>query len=200
MARPRKDPSKKPTKERILNAARQHFAHAGYAHGNLADIATEAGITRPSLLYHFDTKERLYRTVVGSAMDELAASLMGQMAVPGDFQTRLLTVTESFFDFLSEKPWFAPLILRDFIDGKGPVREFLMQQGAAIIDAIESWILDDGATIIPDGLNVRGALLQVICHALVRESSPDPLRERLWGAFDDPLQYSRLIFFKGSGQ
>ncbi|MBC8069692.1 MAG: helix-turn-helix transcriptional regulator, partial [Deltaproteobacteria bacterium] len=44
------------TPERILEAARAEFAAVGFAQAKLADIAARAGITRPSLLYHFGTK------------------------------------------------------------------------------------------------------------------------------------------------
>jgi len=198
MARPRKVPNQKPTKERVLIAARKHFASAGYAHANLADIANDVGITRPSLLYHFDSKEALYRAVVGSALEALGVNLIGQTTVVGTFEQRMLSVTQAYFDFIDEHPWFAALILRDLIDGMGPVREFLMQQGAGIIDAIELWVQAEGAQSLPPNLNVRGALLQVVSYALVRQAAPKALRERLWGSDEDPLQYTRLMFFGGS--
>ena len=70
-------------------------------------------------------------------------------------------------------------------------------------EAIESGTLAvptqaDGAQSLPPNLNVRGALLQVVSYALVRQAAPKALRERLWGSDEDPLQYTRLMFFGGS--
>ena len=63
------------TPTRILDAAEHAFAIAGLAGARLADIAGAAGIRRPSLLYHFSSKERLYGAVVERAFAVLTDTL-----------------------------------------------------------------------------------------------------------------------------
>ena len=58
--------------DRILEAARGEFAQHGYA-ARLQDIAERAGLTHPTLLYHFGSKERLYAAVIEQAMLDWAA-------------------------------------------------------------------------------------------------------------------------------
>src|SRR5919107_6198136 len=57
---------------RILEAARGEFALHGYG-ARLQDIAERAGLTHPTLLYHFKSKERLYAAVIEDAMLDWAA-------------------------------------------------------------------------------------------------------------------------------
>ena len=57
---------------RILEAARGEFALHGYS-ARLQDIAERAGLTHPTLLYHFKSKERLYAAVIEQAMLRLGA-------------------------------------------------------------------------------------------------------------------------------
>src|SRR3954449_5698465 len=60
------------SQERILEAARGEFALHGYS-ARLQDIAERAGLTHPTLLYHFGSKERLYAAVIEQAMFGWAA-------------------------------------------------------------------------------------------------------------------------------
>jgi TetR/AcrR family transcriptional regulator len=58
-------------RQRILQAARQRFAAAGYAGTSTTEIARLAAVTHPLVHHHFGNKEGLWRAVV----DELFADL-----------------------------------------------------------------------------------------------------------------------------
>ena len=59
------------SKASILEAARGEFALHGYS-ARLQDIAERAGLTHPTLLYHFKSKEGLYAAVIEQAMMDLS--------------------------------------------------------------------------------------------------------------------------------
>jgi len=52
------------TREQILDAAVHLFAVKGYAHTGMDEIAKEVGITKPAIYYHFESKEKLFRTLM----------------------------------------------------------------------------------------------------------------------------------------
>lgn len=57
-ARPRSQRSI--ARERMVEAALEQFAAQGYDRASLSDIAKPLGVTAPLLLYHFDSKEKLW--------------------------------------------------------------------------------------------------------------------------------------------
>ncbi|MBY9068154.1 TetR family transcriptional regulator [Hyphomonas sp. WL0036] len=58
-------------KNDILKSAVQIFARSGYEGASLMDIAAEAGTRHPLLLYHFGSKEELWRRTMAHIFDEL---------------------------------------------------------------------------------------------------------------------------------
>ena len=63
MGRPRATTQTVETAQRLLSAAEQEFGSKGFDRARLADIANIAGISRPSLLYHYNSKDALYAAV-----------------------------------------------------------------------------------------------------------------------------------------
>ncbi|HYY05440.1 MAG TPA: TetR family transcriptional regulator, partial [Candidatus Limnocylindria bacterium] len=60
------------SRERILGIALEAFAEKGFEGTRLADIAGPAGLSHPTLLYHFNSKEELYATVIAAAASDWA--------------------------------------------------------------------------------------------------------------------------------
>ena len=193
------------TAERILDAAEREFAAVGYAPARLADIAARAGIRRPSLLYHFASKELLYRAVVERAFDELGAELARFMGGGGEFEAELESVVESFAAFVDARRSIAALIVRELIDdpeddesaarrGGSPGRELMLERVVPLLDAVEAFIRTQGAGRIRPGLPVRAALVEVAGGLLLR-SCVGALREPLWGPGDHASLLAKTIFF-----
>ena len=65
---PLRDENARETRARILSAARGLFLGDGYATTSINDIATAAGVARPTVLTVFGTKAQLLRAVVDVAM------------------------------------------------------------------------------------------------------------------------------------
>src|SRR5262245_26835300 len=70
--RPRGRPSE-PTRARILAAAEEEFAAAGYDGARTVAIARRAGVTHAMLHYYFDTKAALHRAVLERVLAALTA-------------------------------------------------------------------------------------------------------------------------------
>lgn len=190
MGRPRENAHAVPTPQRILDAAEVAFGAHTFAEARLADIAKAALLRRPSLLYHFPTKDALYAAVVNRLFADLLARFAEAGARGCTPQEAIDGLFRAWLDFIAERPGFAPLVLRGIIDGQGPVRELLEGQLVPLLDQIEANIRRAGAA--PRSISVRAALLQIGSDSLVRVSSGS-LAGPLWGE-DDPMLTVRRLF------
>lgn len=62
------------TDEQILNAAAEVFTRLGYTRTTIADIATAAKSTRPTVYAYFASKEDIFRRLAERVRDQFAAS------------------------------------------------------------------------------------------------------------------------------
>lgn len=107
-------------KARLLLSALSHFAAKGYDGVQVKEVAEEAGVSKPTLYYHFGSKEGLFRqlclvalasmAVRIQAMVEpfLAAPIQGPQAV----EAACLKLAQSYVGLLLESQEFTGFILR----------------------------------------------------------------------------------------
>src|SRR5690349_22979314 len=68
----------------IVDAAMRVLARQGYARTSLMDIASEVGMSKGAVHYHFPTKEALMGQVLQTACDTVATRTMGAWTEGGD--------------------------------------------------------------------------------------------------------------------
>jgi TetR/AcrR family transcriptional regulator len=108
--------------DRILEAARGEFAQHGYA-ARLQDIAERAGLTHPTLLYHFKSKERLYAAVIEQAMlDWAAMTSRAVSAAPVGFE-RVAALVAAGMEFFATHHDFVVIWRREAIEGGGRLED-----------------------------------------------------------------------------
>ncbi|WP_246228731.1 TetR/AcrR family transcriptional regulator [Mycolicibacterium psychrotolerans] len=61
------------TRRTILRAARDVIAECGYAAATFQQIATRAGVSRPTLHYYFGTREQVYETLLAELHSQVSA-------------------------------------------------------------------------------------------------------------------------------
>ncbi|MEU4656029.1 TetR/AcrR family transcriptional regulator [Streptomyces sp. NPDC023723] len=86
-------------RDRIVAAAAEQFATAGYAHTSMTRVAQEAGITATGLLHYFPSKQHLLLAVAEHRFDVAAALVDSAADVEGDGDAlfdALLAVTRRF--------------------------------------------------------------------------------------------------------
>lgn len=181
MGRPRKRPDRLATPERILDAAREVFGREGFERATLAEIARGAQITRPSLLYHFASKEALYGAVVRRAFGRVTVALAVGMEESGPFATRLSKVAEAFASYLAANPTDAQIVVREMSSPDGPGRVLLLEQVGPLLDRVATFVESEGQGALRPGLPIRQAVLQVAADVLLANASSDAVRDALWG-------------------
>jgi len=86
-------------RKRIWNAALKHFAASGYAGTGVQQIVDEAGVTKPTLYYHFGSKAELYEKLIESAYTERLKIIENAAAKHSGIVAQLTDIGESQVEF-----------------------------------------------------------------------------------------------------
>lgn len=107
-------------KARLLLSALSHFAAKGYDGVQVKEVAEEAGVSKPTLYYHFGSKEGLFRQLCLVALAAMAVRIQAMvepiLATPirgGEAVERACTqMVRAYLDLLLESQEFTGFILR----------------------------------------------------------------------------------------
>ncbi len=107
-------------KAKLLRVALTHFAAKGYDGVQVREVAEEAGVSKPTLYYHFGSKEGLFRQLcmVALATTErrvqaiVAPLLERPLKEPAAVEAGALDLSKAYLELLLEIPEFTGFILR----------------------------------------------------------------------------------------
>lgn len=122
------------TREALLEEACKVFAEQGYSAGSSKTICQRANVNLASVNYHFGGKSALYREVLIEAQRQLTDNLLLKLDTVGEMMNpreRVRTYLEHIFGvfLLSETPWYAKVLVREYIEPSSFGKE-LMKRGA----------------------------------------------------------------------
>lgn len=122
-----------PSQARILEAARGEFAQHGYS-ARLQDIAERAGLTHPTLLYHFKSKERLYAAVIEQAMLDWADMTSQVVSVAPVGFDRVAALVRAGMEFFATHADFVVIWRREAIEGGGRLEGAMAEHMRPFLD------------------------------------------------------------------
>jgi TetR/AcrR family transcriptional regulator len=173
-----------PSRARILAVAREEFASRGFKAARLQDIAERAGLTHPTLLYHFGSKEGLYSAVIEDAVDDWAATTnrVRSTGLRGFDQVEALVVAG--LEFFAGHLDFVVIVRREAIEGAGRLEEAIAAHMRPFLDDAVAFLsreVEAGRLRPHDPIE----LMQLCYGAMLTYFSDARFRARLLG--DDPL-------------
>ncbi|HZP40703.1 MAG TPA: TetR/AcrR family transcriptional regulator [Candidatus Binatia bacterium] len=104
------------TREKILETATRLFSAQGYTNTSLSQVAKEAQVSKALIFWHFENKEKLFRTALQKTLEPYFINMVDELEGLSEIdQIRLLI--DRYYSFVSENlysvKFLLNLILRD---------------------------------------------------------------------------------------
>jgi AcrR family transcriptional regulator len=124
----------------IIEAAGRLFGERGFEGTRLDEIAAAAGVTKPIVYRHFDSKRDLYLALLDRHREDLPG-FVASMPVEGTTQERLRAVLDGWLDYVEAHSYAWKMLFRD--TGGGPEiaarrREVHAEARAVLVELIRS--------------------------------------------------------------
>jgi AcrR family transcriptional regulator len=136
-------PRRLPVEERralIVEAAGRLFGDRGYEGARLDDVAAAAGVTKPILYRHFESKRALYLALLARHRDDLA-SFAGAIPAEGPPEARLRAVLDVWFAYVEDHSYAWKMLFRD-TGGGAEIQAFRLEvharARAVLVEVIRS--------------------------------------------------------------
>jgi AcrR family transcriptional regulator len=162
MPGPRGPRNPEETRRRLVAAAARRFADQGYVRTSLNEIAREAGMTAPSLLYHFPSKEALFNAVLRATWSEVRERLEPILAEPLDAETMLVRVLQEFTSYEDDEELLFTELHAALLSGDGTGAEAVNDTLLPLIDEIEDAIRRAAGSPPADEAPIRQVLLYIV--------------------------------------
>lgn len=123
---------------RIVDAARQLFIERGFVGTSMSDIASRAGINRPTLHYYFRTKERMFDAVFGGIVGTLVPRVKDIVLQPDrPIGERVASVVDAYYEVFGANPGLPMFIVREMHrDFDGVVRTIMELRLGQYIESV----------------------------------------------------------------
>ena len=106
------------TRERLLKAALSHFAEKGFYGTSLQQIASELGLTKQALLYHFKRKEDLYAEVLKEISGRLSGFVRSIKDQEKPASEQLEEIMLGLYDLSLTHPLDAKVLMHELLDNE----------------------------------------------------------------------------------
>lgn len=128
-----------PRRERralLLDAAMGAFSENGYHATAMDDIADRAGVSKPVLYQHFDSKLDLYLALAAQVRDGIVSTVEQALGSTGDNAARLRAAVMAFFTFVERPDSGYPLIMASDMGGEPAVAQILQEARVGCAQAV----------------------------------------------------------------
>lgn len=150
-------------RERLIEAAANHFSRQGFAASSLRAIAREAEVTPAMVAYYFGDKEGLLQAVLETALERLVeairealAGVAAEAAVPGFIR--------AYLGVINAHPWIPRILVQEVIARDSPLRQVFARRLAADVLPLVPPVLERAVATgeLRGDLNARFALLSLV--------------------------------------
>ena len=154
-------------KQRLLQEATRLFARNGFEGTSIQAIADAVGIRKPSLLYHFASKDELRAQVTKQIVDHWQAELPRLLSAATDEQDRFSSTITAVVEFFLEDANRATLVLREVLDRPDAMRVLIQEHLRPWTKLVTDYIrLGQKIGVVKADVDPEAYIVQVIMMVL----------------------------------
>lgn len=122
-------------RNRVLDAALEHYADHGIARASMRAIAAAAGVTPALIGYYFGGRDALLRAVVDERLLPAISALREPLAASGnaDALNLVAAFVRAVHELVRSHPWLPRLWVREFLLEGGALRDMILTRFASQI-------------------------------------------------------------------
>lgn len=110
------------TRKKLLHEAEKLFAAKGFYGTSLGAVASKVGISKPSLLHHFPSKEKLYAAVLEGIAAEMLRTLRKDLSAADEYQ-QLLLFSMDLCHWSERNRLHAQILMRELLDNPARIKQ-----------------------------------------------------------------------------
>jgi AcrR family transcriptional regulator len=130
-------------RKQLLAAAQEVFVAQGYHAAAMDDIAERAGVSKPVLYQHFQSKLDLYLALLDTHCDAMSARTREVMAATADNRERVHGAMQAYFDLIDHESEAFRLVFESDLRHEPAARERVERAERESIEAIADTIMSD---------------------------------------------------------
>ena len=180
----------------ILEAALEVFSRHGYRGATLDQIATEAGLSKPNLLYYFESKENIHLTLLNQLLETWLDPLV-VLDAEGDPVEEILSYVQRKLDMAQEFPRESRLFANEILQGAPRLRPDLENDLKPLFDQkcalIQGWV-DEGRLPPLDPRHLLFSIWAATQHYADFETQIGVLLGPEGAAFESAAQHLEKMF------
>jgi AcrR family transcriptional regulator len=138
-------------RELVFRAAGELFGRQGYAGTTLDQVAAAAGVTKPIVYRHFESKKALYLALLAKHRDDLPTFLEGREAEAANPDEVVREILGVWLDYvrLNGHSWL--MLFRD-TSGDEEIRAFRLEVSRRAREVLAAFIAERSSGTLPDRL------------------------------------------------
>lgn len=189
-------------RERIVAAARRQFAERGFAGTSLQAVADAVGIRKPSLLYHFRSKDILRRAVLDDVLAHWKSELPRLLAESRSGKDRFAGGVGALVSFFQADPSRARLIVREMLDQPELVKQLLTEHVRPWTGLVVDYIrMGQSMGQVRDDVDADSYVVQIATMVIGTVATGEVSRSMIPGDREDGVaaQISELVRLARAG-
>ena len=183
----------------IMDAALEVFSANGFRGATLDQIAQAAGISKPNLLYYFNSKQAIHVALLSELLDVWLEPLR-KMDPEGDAQAELMAYVRRKLELSQNFPRESRLFANEIVQGAPRIEVFLQNDLKSLVDkqakVIRTW-MDDGKLARLDPYHLIFSIWAMTQHYADFDAQIRMVRaDQITNSYDGAEEFIESVFQK----